>query len=56
MMTVMLLIALVFAAFGGLLLHVQARVNSDRTQADIFTLPTNLQESTTRYEHSIILL
>ena len=56
MMTVMLLLALVFAAFGGLLLHVRAaQVNSDRTQADLFTLP-HLQESTRRYEHSKILL
>lgn len=56
MMTVMLLLALVFAAFGGLFLHVRAaQVNNDHTQADLPTLP-HLQRSTRRYEHSIILL
>lgn len=49
----MLLLALVFTGFGGLLLHTQAQVHSDRTQADIFTRRGNISYRH-RYEHNII--
>ena len=55
MTTVMLLLALIFAAFGGILLHTQAQVRSDHTQADTFTLQGNISYRH-RYEHNIIIV
>ena len=52
----MLLLALVFTGFGGLLLHTQAQVRSDRTQADILTRRGNIISYRHRYEHNIIVV
>ena len=55
MTTVMLLLALIFAAFGGILLHTRAQVRSDHTQADIFTPQGNISYRH-RYKHNIIIV
>ncbi len=55
----MTLLALVLAAFVGVLLHTQAQISNDRTTTPIFTLRGNIILSYGqyhRYEHNTIII